>query len=123
MAQQLITNNEKGLNVRGAINGNFTELYGAVVLPVKLLGLNANAEQQVLANTYIREILVDLVAGTPTICIGTTPAGTDILDVTDITQFLPIIVTRKFSDLGIIYITFSNAGTINVAILQVPNIF
>lgn len=121
MSQQIISNGEGGLSVLNAINGNFTELYGALVFPIKLGALSANAEQQILANTFVQLILIGYNAGAPTIRIGTTGGGNQILPDTVISQFTPLSLMQGFTTTQILYFTISG-GSISITLLVNPNI-
>ena len=49
-------------------------------IPVLLSDITGNVAQAIASNTWIDKITVFLKSGVPTIRIGTTPNGTDILD-------------------------------------------
>jgi hypothetical protein len=120
MAQVIINNGDSGLIARTALNGMFTELYGALILPLKLTGLNANTQQNFAANSYIQSIHLLRTAGTPTIRIGTTPNGTDILPDTSPADYAEIIENFYCQNLTTLYITISG-GTVNVRFGVVNN--
>lgn len=122
MAQQLIINGEGGLDARNAINGNFTELYGALTFPIKLGALSANAEQQILANTVVTTIWFNPTAGAPSVSIGTTGGGQQILPVTAIGAVTPISLLELFADTTTLFFTITG-GTVEITILIVPNLF
>jgi len=124
MAQQIINNGDSGLIAREKINGNCTELYGALVLPLKLPGMSANANQAIAANNLIVVISVTPVTGTPTLRIGITPNGQEILLDTLINKFTKVQADQYFSASGTVYFTFSgSAGEINVRMDILNNYF
>jgi hypothetical protein len=79
MAKITINNGDSGLVVRNALNNMFTELYSAITSPLKLNNISVNTEQVILANSYIGDIYITKKTGTPTIRIGTTPNGQDVV--------------------------------------------
>lgn len=124
MAQQIINNEESGLNVRNAINQNFTELYGSLLVPVKIPGISSNTNQALGSNVFLSRITVTRISGGATLRIGTTPNGQDLLSDTVISGFMPIQEDMYFAAVSTIYFTFSgSAGTINVRMDIIPNYF
>src|SRR5258708_2103162 len=123
MAQQPIANLEGGLAVRNAINGNFTELYAAITLPLKLPGINANAIQAIPANTLLWVILIQWVSGAPTVSIGTTGGGTEIMNPTLIVDLAQALPQLPFINAGTVYITITGVGVVNVSMIAIKNIF
>lgn len=113
MAQQIINNGESGLVVRNKLNSMYTELYGAIVSPLKLTGINSNAQQAISANTFLQAIYISSTTGTPTIRIGTTPNGQDICPDVQPGSFQSIIVQQYYSTGVTLYITLSG-GTVNI---------
>lgn len=122
MAQQQIVNLEQGLLVRNALNSMFTDLYSALAFPYKLLNISDNAEQQILAGTYIPSIYILPVAGAPILQIGITGGGEEILPQQPVTDFIPISAGQWFAATGSIFITLSG-GTISVCIIPILNVF
>jgi hypothetical protein len=115
MSQQTVNNGDTGLNARNKINGNFTELYGAIVQPLKLPGVSANTTQAINANTFIQSISLSATSGTPTIRIGTTANGTDVMLDTKPGSFTQTTIQRYFSAAATLYITVTG-GTVNIRI-------
>jgi len=114
--QQIIANLESGLNARNAINGNFTELYNSLILPIKLQGVGFNTNVPIPANTMVLELALIATSGTPTVRIGKTPNGQEYLADKVITgTILPITIQDYFQGAGFIYIT-TGTGAISVRI-------
>lgn len=113
MAQQTINNGDTGLAVRTALNGMFGELYGALVIPLKLTGVNANTNQDIPDNTFLQDIFISATVGTPTLRIGTTPNGTDIMPDTAPGSFSQVSVQQYIATATTLYITISG-GTVNI---------
>ena len=122
MSQIIINNGDSGLVVRNALNQMFTELYGAIVSPVKLPGVNSNTTQVISADTYVESIYLTATSGTPTVRIGTTPNGQDICPDVQPGSFQNIFVQQYFAVSTTLYITLSG-GTINVRFDLTNNFF
>lgn len=122
MAQQIVQNQESGLNARNAINDNFTELYGVSNLPVKLIAVNANTTVDFQAGSYISGVSIVPVSGSPIINIGTTPNGGQIIN-NAITEFEFIEPGVYFTSLTTIYITFTGTGSVSIRFDYIPNYF
>lgn len=126
MAQQIILNGESGLDVRNALNDMFAELYGLVLgyTPIKLTNVIANTIQAIPGNTLVAQIALIATSGTPTIRIGTTPNGIEIMDdtVIDGTDQQLLQVQEYFLTAGNLYITFtSGSGALNIRIDVIYN--
>jgi len=128
MAQQIINNLEQAPAVRAALNGNFTELYGAIPLPVKLPNQAANTNYPIPPNTLIQFILIQWAEGDPVLRIGTTAGGNEIMDDTPITvdmaqDPLPVNIMRPIGVDGIqLYFTIAG-GNVNLSLFMLKNIF
>lgn len=119
-----INNGDSGLTVRNAINSMTQELYASLTVPIRMKNVQANAAQAIPADSQVMKISVVGTAGAPTIRIGITPNGQELLPDTAIgAQFPPIITEEYFPADGNIYITFSNAGTILVRIDAILNYY
>lgn len=118
--QQIINNGESGLEVRNALNDNFTELYSSLIIPIKLT-VTGNQTQAISQNTFITTISLTPSGGTPTLDIGTTNGGGEILPSMPITSFTPIVVQLYFPTAGILYFNLSGVGSVNVRIDYIPN--
>jgi hypothetical protein len=124
MAQIIINDGDSGLTVRNELNAMFAELYGAILLPIKLPGVTGNTTQAIAANTYVSKISIMPLAGTATIRIGTTPNGFDIMQDTLISGFQPVLVQEDYAVNTTIYITFTTGSdTLNFRFDVVPNYF
>lgn len=113
MAQITIINGESGLSVRNALNGMFGELYGAIVQPLKQIGISSNVQQAIPVNTYVNGAFISTVSGNPTVRIGTTPNGQDICPDVQPGSLQPVLVQQYFSGGVTLYITISG-GTVNI---------
>ena len=114
MAQQTILNGQSGLVVRNALNAMFAELYAAIVTPIKLAGVSVNATQAIPANTFIQDIALTATSGSPTIRLGTTPNGTDIMPDTVIGNSQIVETLLYCQNLTTIYISHSGSGTVSL---------
>jgi hypothetical protein len=121
VAQQIISNNETGLNVRDALNNMFTELYGAITpyQPIVLLNIDSNYTQTIPAGTFITTIYLNPVSGALTLNIGTTPNGGEILSDTLVNYTIPIQANVMYNAAGPLYFTASGTGKINITIYYV----
>ena len=124
MAQVIINNGDSGLLTRTNLNNMFTELYGSLIMPIKLPGVASNTTQSLVANTYLQMVSIIPESGTATIRIGTSPNGTDIMADTLISGFQQVLVQEDFPSPATIYITFtSGTGTLNFRFDVIPNYF
>lgn len=123
MGQQVILNGESGLDVRNALNEMFFELYSAIIVPIKLTSITANiAVDNVPADTFINDIAIKVNSGSPTIRIGITPNGQEILGDFQFTTFNYIQTQYLITSLSNIYITFvSGSGNVNIRIDPIYN--
>lgn len=122
MAQQIVNNNESGLNCRNAINSNFSELYSAIVQPLKQIGITGNTQQIVPANTYLQSVFISLVSGTPTIRIGTTPNGQEICPDVQPNTLQITAVDQYFANQTTLYVTLSG-GEVNIRYDAIQSFF
>jgi hypothetical protein len=114
MAKITINNNDTGLVVRTALNSMFTELYGNVgAIPIKLTNQTESFTYAVSADTWVERITITPILGTPDIKIGTSLAGSEIIDTTQIGNYLPVIVQQYFTNSAILYFVISG-GTANL---------
>lgn len=110
MSQLFITLGMKGDDAKDVINNNFTELYGAIPTPVKLPGEVTNFTKDLPANTMITGISLLALVNNPTIRIGITPNGQEIL---------PDTVTGPSQDLNAQYYC-QDATTLYFTFVQGP---
>jgi hypothetical protein len=113
MSQQIINNGETGLIVRDKLNDMFTEIYGALVTPLKVNGVSANAQQIIPANSYIGDVYISATDLDPVIRIGTAPNGQDIVAEMNPGTFSMVTLQRYFENTTTLYITISG-GTVNI---------
>lgn len=123
--QSIINNGDAGSLVRSELNAMFTELYGAIVPPIRLPGTTGNVEQQILANSYISKIFLRLTpsASPATVAIGTTGGGNDVMPATEITTFLEVNYGEYFFDLSTLYFTVTGGGSVDIVIIQLTPLF
>lgn len=123
MAQIVINNGDSGLTVRTALNSMFAELYGSIIVPIKVNGVNANRTQAIPANAFVSDISLSATAGAPTFRIGTTPGGNEVLPDTLIGNSLFISVQLYFQGAGNLYFTLTGVGTISYRIDVLNNFY
>lgn len=121
--QGVVNNGDSGLTSRNTINGNFTELYANLNLPIKIAGMNANFNQAIGANVMVTTINISPKTGGPvTLRIGITANGQEILEDTEISAPQPVQAGQLFTSSGTLYFTFSSgSGTLNVRIDVINN--
>lgn len=82
---------------------------------LNLLQAMATQEQTVPDNTLLNSVSLFPAQGTPTIRIGTTDGGNEILDDTEVVAFQKIELDKYFADETILYVTTTaGAGLVNV---------
>lgn len=121
--QTTINNNDTGLVVRTALNNMFTELYGNISVPKKLTNVAGNTTYLIVANTFVSSIEATSIGGTPTLRIGTTANGTEMLEDTVIGAFQNVRTDQYFTASQLLYFTVTGAGTLNIRIDQINNYF
>jgi hypothetical protein len=124
MAQVTINDGDTGLNVRNALNGMFTELYGNITQPLKFKGQAANFSTTIPANTFVSALFVALAAGGPvTVRIGLTPNGTEISgDISPDGTGLEVGANQNFPVDTLLYFTITG-GMVNIRINVIPNFY
>lgn len=90
-------------------------LAGEVNTPITQTGVTGNITQAIAANTFIQRISLFHAGGTPTVRVGTTPNGEQILPDTLITDFIPIPYDVHTSAGMTLYFTI-NSGSIDIRI-------
>lgn len=118
-----ILNGESGLDTRTAINNMLQELYASIATPVKLPGETANFQQSFPANTMIRGISLVALVNTPTIRIGITFNGEEIMPDTVIDESTDEVVKYYCKVATTLYFTFADAGAINVRVDVINNYY
>ncbi len=104
--------------VRNGLNSMFTELYASILLPIKIPNIQANTIIPIPGNSFILSMALVATSGTPTIRIGTTPNGTDIMDDTIINGTItPIAVQQYFPANTTLYVTVTaGPGAISIRV-------
>lgn len=121
--QGFIVLNMTGEDALNVINNNFTELYGSVPLPIKLPGQAANFQVAIPANTMITGISLSATAGAPSITIGITAGGTEILPETAIGNSQPIQPVYYAQNAIVLYFTFTQPGSISARVDVIKNYY
>jgi len=124
MPFQTIQNGESGLNVRNALNGMLQELYNSIATPVKLPGENVNFTQVFPANTKLQQVSMVALEGTPTIRVGTTPNGHDLVEDTVVDQSNDYVLQYYCKQATTVYFTFvQGPGTISARVDVINNYY
>lgn len=123
MPYNAIQNGESGLDTRTALNNMLQELYGSIATPVKLPGETANFNSNFPANTMIRSISIVALVNTPTVRIGTTPNGEEIMPDTVTGDSIDVTVNYYCKVATILYFTFADAGAVNFRVNVVNNYY
>ena len=110
-----LNNLDSGLTVRTELNNMFTELYNAVANYIQLLNVSANTNTVIVANTIVKNIVINVVSGTPTVNIGTTDGLGDIIVTSLLSGFNEFIVDEYYSAAQTYYIDVSG-GTVSIGI-------
>lgn len=122
MAKQIIFDGESGLDVLNALNGNFTELYGALNFPIQDEGVAGNSQVVVPENTLIMGILVRPDSGSPVLSIGDSPGSGNMLGSQEVSDILPVQMFWPMLTGGNIYLTLAG-GTVSISIIVIKNVF
>ena len=120
--QQVISNAESGLACRNALNDNFTELYGAFSIPIRLPNVTANTQVTIPANSLLLSVSLFPVSGAPAINIGTTPNGGQITSGV-ITGLFFLNLGMYFNVDTILYITYTGTGAADIRFDYQKNYF
>lgn len=91
--------------------------------PVSLLNVSAGMSYQIAAGVLVDSICMSTVSGNPTISIGTTPGGTDIVNAVQPGLFNKTVVGQLYDEDATYYITITGGGAVNISILQVNNLY
>lgn len=118
-----IQNGESGLDTRNAINGMLEELYGSIATPVKLPGESINFQQAFPLNTKIVGISLVAMIDNPTVRIGTTPNGQEIMPDTVVGDSMDDVLQYYCKVATTLYFTFTTPGTINVRVDVINNYY
>ena len=110
-----INNGDSGLIIRGQLNSMFTELYGSIPIPIKLSGVSSNITQAIAANSFIDSIIIKVTSGTPTINLGTSSGGGDLIITSLVSGTNEYIIGQQLDSSATLYINVSG-GTVSVRI-------
>lgn len=89
---------------------------------IKHPAINATFTQNIGTNNFVKNISISQCQGTPTVRIGLTPNGQEILEDTVINDFVDNKSDQYFPNGGVIYFTFSGAaGFVNFRIEIIEN--
>lgn len=124
MGLQYIANLESGLNVRNALNSMFFELYGTINPPFKYANANQNFSQAISANVMVTTISITDISASPTLRIGTTPNGQEILSDLAITNTIIVTAQQYFLTAGTVYFTWTSgnfSGIVNIRMDVINN--
>lgn len=119
MGLQIIIAGDNGGDIRNQLNSMLAELYGAILPPIYLPGLTGNSQTVIKGGQMLDLIIVNPTAGSPTINIGTTPNGTNIVPQMILTQPAPVIVSQPFAADQTLYVTITG-GTVAITIYTRP---
>ena len=103
-------------------NSNFTELYNQIPVPLKLINQTGSFSQSIAGNSWVEKLIITPQIGTPSIMIGTTNGGNDILPTTLIGSFLPLLIQQYYQSGITLYFSITS-GNANIRIDQIPNFF
>jgi hypothetical protein len=82
---------------------------------IKLADQTGNVSQILPANTWVEFVHVRTISGTPTIKIGTTLNGNQILDTSDVGDSMPVMVQLYFANITTLYFAIVG-GNVNIRI-------
>lgn len=120
MAQQYIFLEQTGLSALNVLNSNFTELYGAITIPIKVQNQSASFFTNIPANSFIPFIFITALSGNPSVNIGLTPDGGEILPTYPVSPYLPVQAQQYFPTDGDLYFTITG-GEVNIRIDVIYN--
>ena len=102
------------------VNANFSELYAQIPVPTILVNQTGSVQQSITSNTWIDKIVVTPQIGTPSIMIGTTSGGSDLLANTLVGSSLVQMIQSLYLSGVNLYFTITS-GNINIRIDNIPN--
>lgn len=88
--------------------------------PIKLQNKSLSFSTSITANTLVTNIYFNIISGTPTVQIGTTSMGTDLLEPMLITSDLPVEMFKYYLATESIYFYVIN-GSVNIRIDLISN--
>ena len=102
------------------VNANFSELYAQIPVPTILVNQTGSVQQSITSNTWIDKIVVTPQIGTPSIMMGTTSGGNDLLANTLVGSSLVQLIQSLYLSGVNLYFTITN-GNVNIRIDNIPN--
>ena len=102
------------------VNANFSELYAQIPVPTILVNQTGSVQQSITSNTWIDKIVVTPQIGTPSIMIGTTSGGAEILENTLVGSSLVQLIQSLYLSGVNLYFTITS-GNVNIRIDNIPN--
>ena len=106
----------------GKINDNFDELYAQIPTPTILLNQSGSFTQGIATKTWLEKLVITPQVGTPTVKIGTTEGGNEILDTILVGDYLPVAIQKYFAAGVTLYFTAAS-GNINIRFDQTLQFF
>ena len=88
--------------------------------PVLLQSVTGNISYSELAITFIQRITFKTISGTPTVQVGVTQGGSEIMPVTAVNGFLQVDTEYPFLADGYLYFVITG-GVVNIRIDQITN--
>jgi hypothetical protein len=102
----------------------FFELYGTINPPFKYVDANQNFSQDLSANVMVTTISITNISSAPTLRIGTTPNGQEILSDLVITNTIIVTAQQYFIAGGTVYFTWTSgnfSGIVNIRMDVINN--
>jgi hypothetical protein len=106
----------------GKAENNFNELYAAIVTPTILMNFTGTFTQGIPVKTWVEKLIVVPQIGSPSIKIGITEGGNEILDTTVIGDSLPVFIQQYYPTGKTLYFVVSG-GNVNINFDQKNPIF
>lgn len=101
---------------------NFNDFIAGVAgAPIRGYNQSGNFNFPIPANTLVTSAYVFIVSGIPTVQIGITDMGTEILEPTLLSDDTPISISQKYSSSGNIYF-YVTEGEVDVRLDITPNL-
>lgn len=117
-----INDGDSGLTVRTNLNSMLQELYNNLPSVIAIKNANVNTNQVIAANSKVTTIDLAGVGGAPTVRIGLTPNGQEILPDTQIGNLQPVVPDYYSANGDTLYFTISG-GVVNIRIGLILNYF
>lgn len=81
---------------------------------IDLKKVTKSQKVNVLGSTFIYDLFINVISGTPAIKIGTTSGGEEILASASYTGFNHIKLEEHFANLTVLYITITGVSTTDI---------